>query len=44
MLISVVMGAEGNRGHFTQSMSLQQYGFARYGYKEFYERGQEIEK
>jgi D-alanyl-D-alanine carboxypeptidase (penicillin-binding protein 5/6) len=42
MLISVVMGAEGNRGHFTQSMSLQQYGFARYGYKEFYERGQEI--
>lgn len=42
MLISVIMGAEENKGHFTQSMSLQQYGFARYGYKEFYERGQNI--
>lgn len=39
MLISVVMGAEGSRGHFTQSMSLQQYGFARYGYKQFFEKG-----
>ena len=42
MLISVIMGAEGNRGHFTQSMSLQQYGFARYGYKQFYDKGHEI--
>lgn len=42
MLISVVMGAEGNRGHFTQSMSLQQYGFARYGYEQFYDRGHEL--
>lgn len=42
MLISVIMGAEGNRGHFTQTMSLQQYGFARYGYKQFYDRGHEL--
>lgn len=42
MLISVVMGAEKARGHFTESMALQQYGFARYGYKKFYDEGQEI--
>lgn len=42
MLISVVMGAEGGRGHFTQSMVLQQYGFAQYGYKQFYEKGHKI--
>ncbi len=42
MLLSVVMGAEGNRGHFTQTMSLQQYGFARYGYKQFHDKGHEL--
>lgn len=42
MLISVVMGAEESRGHFTQSMSLQQYGFSKYGYKQFYDTGQQI--
>jgi len=42
MLISVVMGAEESRGHFTHSMSLQQYGFSRYGYKQFYDQGQQI--
>jgi len=42
MLISVVMGAENARGHFTQSMSLQQYGFARYGYKQFYGKGHQV--
>ena len=42
MLISVVMGCEGNRGHFTQTMSLQQYGFAHYGYKQFYDKGHEM--
>ena len=41
-LISVVMGAEGSRGHFTQSMSLLRYGFAKYGYKHFYEPEQQV--
>lgn len=44
MLISVVMGAEDSRGHFTHTMSLQQYGFSRYGYKQFYDLGREIGK
>lgn len=42
MLISVVMGAEDSRGHFTHSMTLQQYGFSRYAYKQFYDMRQKI--
>jgi len=41
-LISVVIGAEKSRGHFTETMKLLNYGFARYGYKQFYEKDQQI--
>ncbi|HBT20472.1 MAG TPA: D-alanyl-D-alanine carboxypeptidase [Peptococcaceae bacterium] len=41
-LISVVMGCEEDRGHFTESMKLLRYGFARYTYKHFYSKGKQI--
>ncbi|NLO89682.1 MAG: D-alanyl-D-alanine carboxypeptidase [Clostridia bacterium] len=41
-LISVVMGCEEERGHFTESMNLLRYGFARYTYKHFYSKDSQI--
>lgn len=34
-LICVVMGVPQVRGHFSESMKIYNYGFAKYGYKEF---------
>ncbi|WP_088553193.1 D-alanyl-D-alanine carboxypeptidase family protein [Calderihabitans maritimus] len=39
-LIAVVMGVDKRNGHFAEAMKLFNYGFARYGFKKFYEAGE----
>ena len=41
-LISVVMGVDERNGHFTQSMNLLRHGFAKYEFKMFFEKDQEV--
>ncbi|MHB1420407.1 MAG: D-alanyl-D-alanine carboxypeptidase family protein [Bacillota bacterium] len=38
-LIGVVLGANKPKGHFVESIKLLNYGYARYGFKQFYETG-----
>lgn len=41
-LISVVLGVNKPKGHFTESMKLLNYGFAQYRWQEFYPAGQKV--
>ncbi|NLT96519.1 MAG: D-alanyl-D-alanine carboxypeptidase [Clostridia bacterium] len=43
-LIAVVLGAPQVRGNFKDSMTLYNYGFATYQFKEFLKKGQEVSK
>ncbi|MHB1126828.1 MAG: D-alanyl-D-alanine carboxypeptidase family protein [Bacillota bacterium] len=41
-LIGVVLGADKPKGHFAESIKLLNYGFARYGFKQFYQQGDAV--
>jgi len=41
-LISVVLGVNKPKGHFTESMKLLNYGFARYRWQGYYRSGQKV--
>ncbi len=41
-LLGVVMGVDRAKGHFAESMSLYNYGFAQYAYKQFFGPGERV--